>query len=166
MKTIVAAQCVAALAALGGAQPVAAQSWDIDIHGHTVSCTASNGQVVPIYTDPAAAHAAAPLGGARVDLTPQGYQMGLNLPMLSNAAPRAAMFVFMHECGHAALPMGVGLNAPDQEQNADCWAMQQMVALGYVQEPADFVEDVSYIVQIGGWGQQTRNRINALWGCT
>lgn len=149
-------------------QPANAQnfSYSINIHGIPFNCTANNGQPVPIFTDPQSAAAAAPLGGARADAVPGlGYRISLNLAMLSQTPPRSAVMVFFHECAHVALPMNVGLNSPMQEVNADCWAVQQMVAHGFVTSWQEFNEAVTYVYQIGGMNGITQQRINQMAQC-
>lgn len=144
----------------------AAQSFHVNIHGYPFSCVANNGQQVPIFTDWNAAQAAAPLGGARADFSPQfGYTIALNVQMLSQTPPLAAVMVFFHECGHVALPPGVGLNSPHQERNADCWAAKQMVQQGYIKNYQDFMQAVTYVIQIGGMNGMTQSRINHMWNC-
>lgn len=143
-----------------------AQSYSINIHGVPLSCTANNGQLVPIFTDPHSAAAAAPLGGARADWLPgSGYRISLHTGMLSQTSPRAAIMVFFHECGHVALPNGVGLNSPYQEANADCWAARQMVQTGFLTSHQEFQEAVQYVIQIGGMNGLTQARINQMWLC-
>ena len=143
-----------------------AQQFSINISGQSFDCTANTGQLVPIFTHPQAASAAAQLGGARMDVVAGfGYQMALNLQMLNNTPPRSAVLVFFHECGHAALPMGVGINSPIQERNADCWAAQQMVQFGYIQNEQHFQEAVQYVIQIGGMNGITQSRINYMRQC-
>ena len=154
---------VAWLGCFGMAQ---AQSYEINIHGTPYSCTAFNGQPVPIYTDPNAAEAAQQLGGARVDLSPGfGYTMALHTGMLSATPPRSAVFVFFHECGHAALPPHLGLQGPNAQFNADCWAIQQMVAWGLVQNWWEFEEAVAYLRQIGWLHGITQARIQYMQTC-
>lgn len=143
-----------------------AQQYSINIHGTPFDCTAYNGQLVPIFADPQSASAAAQLGGARVDWVPgSGWRMSLNLAMLNQTPPRAAVLVFFHECGHVALPPGIGTNSPQQERNADCWAVQTMVQLGFIQNMAHFQEAVQYVLQIGGMNGFTQFRINAMQQC-
>ncbi|MCZ4270408.1 hypothetical protein O4H48_21200 [Rhodobacteraceae bacterium G21628-S1] len=143
-----------------------AQQTSINIHGTLFDCTAHNGQLVPIFVDPQSASAAAQLGGARVDWVPSfGWRMSLNIPMLNQAPPRSAVMVFFHECGHVALPVGVGTNSPLQEINADCWSVQNMVAGGYIQNMAHFQEAVQYVLQIGGMNGFTQYRIAAMQQC-
>jgi len=143
-----------------------AQTFLFNIHGIPFSCTAHNGQPVPVFTDPVSAAAAAPLGGARADWVPgSGYRISLNVPMLSSAPPRAAVMVFYHECGHVALPPGVGLNSPMQERNADCWAIQNMVNDGFIQNMTQFQEAVQYVLHIGGLNGFTTSRIAAMRQC-
>lgn len=143
-----------------------AQNFHVNIHGHPFSCQANNGQQVPIFTDWNAAQAAASSGGARADYSPQyGYTIAMNVQMLSQTPPLAAVMVFFHECGHVALPPGVGLNSPHQERNADCWAAEQMVQQGYIQSHQDFIQAVTYVIQIGGMNGMTQSRINHMWQC-
>ncbi len=156
----------AILIALALSSSAFAQSFSINIHGIPFNCTAHNGQSVPVFTDPASAAAAAPLGGARADWVPgAGYRISLNVAMLNNAPPRAAVMVFYHECGHVALPPGVGLNSPMQERNADCWAIENMVYDGFIRNMADFQEAVQYVLLIGGMNGFTNSRITAMQHC-
>ncbi len=144
-----------------------AQNLQINIHGTPFTCTAFNGQTVPIFTGPAAAQAATQLGGARVDLIPgKGYMMAINTVMLSQTPPLSAVFVFFHECGHAALHPAQGLQSPHAQFNADCWAIKQMVQWGYVQNWSDFEQAVTYLVQIGGLHGITQARIQKIAACT
>ncbi|MBI1260464.1 MAG: hypothetical protein GC184_01950 [Rhizobiales bacterium] len=153
------------MAVLASRDASAAQ-YSINIHGNPFSCTAHNGQLVPIFVDSQSAIAAAQLGGARADYVPgMGYRISLNTMMLSNTPPRAAILVFFHECGHVALPPGVGLSSPFSERNADCWAAEQMVLFGYIQNIEEFQEAATYLIQIGGLNSLTQQRIAAMQQC-
>lgn len=147
-------------------QTAHAQSYQINIHGTPFSCTAYNGQPVAIYTDHAAASSAAQLGGARVDIDPvYGYKMALNTSMLSNTPALSAVLVFFHECGHAALHPSYGMQPPYAQQHADCWAIKQMVNLGFIKNWTDFNVAVTYLYQIGGMHSITQLRIQAMASC-
>jgi hypothetical protein len=135
----------------------------IYVHGVPLSCTASNGQTVLFYDHPEAAQAANQLGGARADLTPQhGYTIAL-APQLMNSLPfLGAIFFVHHECAHVALPMGVGLMSPSQEENADCYAIQAMVGHGYIKSWNDFNQAMSAVIGSGGAHFMGQQRINTI----
>lgn len=136
------------------------------VHGQPVSCTASNGQQVLFYDHQGAAMAARQMGGARADFTPQfGYTIALD-PDFMNRLPRlGALFAVFHECGHVALPMGVGLASPAQERNADCYAVRTMRQYGILNSWDDFNEAMSAVVTSGGGHAMTQQRINAMAQC-
>lgn len=144
---------------------VHAMQYQINVHGVPVSCTASNGQLVPIFTDFQSALAAKQLGGARADLTPYGYRISLDLPFMNSLSPLAAFFVMYHECAHVALPMGVGLASPAQERNADCHAIQSMQLHGLIKNYQDFQEAMTAVIKVGGAHAFSQQRINQISAC-
>lgn len=151
---------------IGASTKVFAEYPIIYMHGKPVSCTASNGQTVLFYDNPAAAQAARQMGGARADFTQQfGYTIALD-PSFMNSLPfLGAIFSAYHECAHVALPMGVGLGSPSQERNADCYAAQAMKAHGYIKSWKDFNEAMSAIIVSGGGHAMSAQRINAIKQC-
>ena len=145
---------------------VYAQYPEINIHGVSISCTASNNQIVLFYDHTNAAQAAKQLGGARADFTPQfGYTIALD-PQLMNSLPfLGALFVVYHECAHVVLPIGVGMGSPFQERNADCYAIQAMTAHGFIKSSEDFNQAMSAIITSGGAHYMSEQRINAIIQC-
>ncbi len=121
-----------------------AQTYQLNIHNVPFSCYANNGQPVPIFFSN---H----IQGARADLTPQhGYTIGINLDHLNNMHPLAAIFTAFHECGHVALSLGVGLMSPNQEINADCFAIQNMRRIGLIRTQYEFENAISVILNSSG----------------
>jgi hypothetical protein len=138
----------------------------VHIQGVPVSCTASNGQTVLFYDHPAAAQAAKQLGGARADFTPQyGYTIALDPQLMNNLPFLGALFVVYHECGHVALPMGVGMMSQFQEKNADCYAVQAMRSHGYINSWSDFNKAMSAVIMSGGGHYMSQQRINSIAQC-
>lgn len=143
-----------------------AQQYVVNVFGIPISCTASNGQQVPFFTDPQAAQAARQLGGARADYSPQyGFTIALD-PQFMNSLPRlGALLTLYHECAHVALPMGVGLMSPMQERNADCYAIRWMRNNGLIGSWADFEQAMSAVIVSGGGHNIDYQRINAMSQC-
>lgn len=151
---------------LGSAIQANGQQTVVSIFGTSVYCRASNGQLVPIFDDVHAAAAARSSGGARADFSNQnGFTIAVD-PYFMNSLPRLGAFmVFYHECAHVALPMGVGLNSPSQERNADCAAIRFMVSRGLIKSWGDFQEAMSPVI-VNGWGHGIDiNRINHMASC-
>lgn len=143
-----------------------AQQYSIDIAGTPVTCTASNGQLVPIYFDQSAALAAKKLGGARADYTPKfGYTIAMDLNFLNGLPTLGVFFTFYHECAHVALPMGVGLMSPLQEKNADCYAIKSMKYHGLIRTWSDFRQAMSAVIKSGGGHYVDIQRIKAMSKC-
>ncbi|WCE32293.1 hypothetical protein [Vibrio sp. SCSIO 43137] len=137
--------------------------YQIFVHGVPISCTASNGQQVPFFDDPQSAQAAIQLGGARADFVPgMGYRISLSPQFMNSLSPLGALFTVYHECAHVALPMGVGLNSPMQERNADCYAVQMMQAHGLIN---NFQQFQSAMSAISKHGVMDINRVNAMAQC-
>lgn len=151
---------------VGAASPVIAGSPAINLYGTVITCTAANRQIVSFYTDPNAAAAARPLGGARADFTPRfGYTIAIDPQLINNLPPLGALLVIYHECAHVALPMGVGLGSPTQERNADCYAIQAMRKRGLLKSWVDFRQAMSAVVVSGGGHTIDSNRINFMATC-
>lgn len=112
----------------------------VNIHGYQFSCVANNGQQVPIYFSPS-------VQGARADLNTQTgiYTIGMNLQHMNMMHPLAAIFTAFHECGHVALPLGIGLSSIDQESNADCFAIRNMRDMGMIMNGVQFENAISVI---------------------
>lgn len=145
---------------------VSAQQYEVNVHGVPISCTASNGRLVPFYADMNAARLARQLGGARADYSPKyGYTIALDLSFMNSLPPLGAFFAMYHECAHVALPMGVGLASPRQERNADCHAVRSMRAHGLIRSLNEFNEAMSAVVQSGGGHYIDNQRIRAAANC-
>jgi len=144
---------------------VNAAQFVVPVHGVPISCTDSNGQLVPFFADINAAQAARPLGGARADFTNFGYSIALDLQFMNSLQPLGAFFVMYHECAHVALPMGVGMNSPAQERNADCDAIRSMRAHGLISNMHNFYQAMSAVIQSGGAHRLNQQRIQAASNC-
>lgn len=143
-----------------------AQQYEVNVHGVPVTCTASNGRLVSFYADINAARLARQLGGARADYLPgYGYAIALDLDFMNSLPPLGAFFAMYHECAHVALPMGVGLASPRQEQNADCHAVRSMRAQGLIRSLSEFNEAMTAVIQSGGGHYIDNQRINAAASC-
>ena len=143
-----------------------AQQYKVNVHGVSISCTASNGGLVPFYADRNAARAARKMGGARADFRPRyGYTIALDLNFMNSLTPLGAFFAIYHECAHVALPMGVGLGSSAQERNADCHAVRSMRAHGLIRSSNDFNQAMSAVIQSGSGHSIDRRRINAAARC-
>jgi hypothetical protein len=138
----------------------------IYVHGIPISCTGSNNQQVLFYDHFGAAIAAKQSGGARADFTPNfGYTIALDPRFMNSLPPLGALFTVFHECGHVALPMGVGVMSPSQEINADCFAINSMKANGLIKSTNDFNQAMSAVILSGGGHNMSQQRINAIANC-
>ena len=78
-------------------------------------------------------------------------------PTYLNTLPRLAAFnLFYHECAHLALPMGVGLQNPEQESKADCYAVQEMRKQGLIRSWEEFTEATAYLRTLKATGKGHR----------
>lgn len=109
----------------------------VQIHGGTLSCRANNGTIVPLVISEKAIQYSG--GFASIDAI-HGTSIMLS-PTFLNGLPRlAALHLFYHECGHVALPSGVGLGTHAAEKNADCYAVKEMRRAGLITSWQDFTE--------------------------
>ena len=142
-----------------------AQQYSFNVGRVSASCSATNGQPVPIYTDPWAAYFARQMGGARADFTNFGFTIAIDPGFLLGLPPLGALFTFYHECAHVSLPMGIGLASPMQERNADCYAVQFMRTRGMIRNWRDFEQAMSAVIRSSGGHYVDVQRISAMSTC-
>ena len=138
-----------------------AQSRTISVYGVQLYCNDSIGRPVPFYVDDFAAQS---YGGAfAVPDSPTGPAIVVSLSTLRNVPPLSAFMIVFHECGHVALPIGIGAGSPNQELNADCFAIREMRRFGLINNMRDFEEAVAYVSSFHGQGPYRRqNAFNCL----
>lgn len=141
--------------------PSVAQQPSIYLYGVELWCNDSNGYRVPIYDDPQSAAIARSYGGGVATRDAYGSRIALD-PATMNSVPRLSAFmIFFHECGHVALPFGIGVGSPEQEANADCFAIRMMRDFGLIGNWSQFNEAVAYAS--GGHGMNAR--VSNMYNC-
>jgi hypothetical protein len=66
---------------------------------------------------------------------PNGQPVILYNPIaLSWVSPATRIFFYAHECAHHVLGHGVQGHPPGQEQDADCWGIQELVSRGILND--------------------------------
>ncbi|MEI7774255.1 MAG: hypothetical protein WCK17_05735 [Verrucomicrobiota bacterium] len=113
----------------------------IRMHGMKLSCFGENGQPVPVAFDEKAMELG---GGGYAWFDPnRGKAIIFSEKFVNSISKLNALFLFYHECAHAALPIGVGLATKEQEMNADCYAVAQMRKYGLMPTWKEFSEAMS-----------------------
>lgn len=117
------------------------------IAGEPFFCISTDGNQVPVFLDDSVYNI---IGRATPGYQRGGAEIHVSPTRLGEMPPRAALFWFYHECGHAALPRGVGSFSQMAEVNADCFAIRSMVSQGFIRSWRDFQEVVSTVVGLAG----------------
>jgi len=126
---------------------------EITIHGVPISCTADGGKRVPLIISDEAKK----WGGGYAHTGPVKGPTLMLSPTYLNTLPRLAAFnLFYHECAHLALPMGVGLQNPEQESKADCYAVKEMRKHGLISSWEEFTEATAYLRTLKATGKRHR----------
>ena len=124
-------------------------SWltEMNIYGESFSCTSSNGNLARLAWSEEANKWA---GGLAV----QGELPSIMLSptYVKNIPKLSAYFLFLHECGHVALPSGIGSNSPDSETNADCFAAKEMRKAGLITSWKEFNDALAFTYTLPGSG--------------
>ncbi len=111
------------------------------------ACVLDDGTQVPVYLDKTLNNVAVARGGGA-----QGLRIVVNPNALALFKPATRLFWMAHECAHQQLGHTLGNFSPDRENEADCYAIRQLVKDGQVN--AAGLQDIqSDISKIGGDGR-------------